>query len=88
MVPSSLLASTPLMGEKRAARERTRVSFRGLLSRDFSRLPQMIWVKSSTRHHLSGSSDGTNFLARESEIKLKYFVRMNFTLSDQLHWGI
>ena len=88
MVPSSLLANPPFMGEKQAATERTRASFRGPLSRDFSRLPQMTWVKSSTRHHLSGSSDGTNFLARESEIKLKYFVRMNFALSDQLHWGI
>ena len=61
MVPSRLLANTSFMGEKRAARERIRVSFRGLLARDFSRLPQMTWVKSSTRHHLSGSPDGTNF---------------------------
>ena len=45
MVPSNLLANPPFMGEKQAATERTRVSFRGLLSRDFSRILQMAWVK-------------------------------------------
>ena len=75
------------MGEKRAARERTRVSFRGLLSRDFSRLPQMTGWRALQDITYLGALTGQIF-GTKSEIKLKYFVRMNFALSDQLHWGI
>lgn len=80
MVPSSLLANPPFVGEKQAATERTRASFRGLLLRDFSRLLQMTWVKGLYKTSLIWEPWRDKFLVRESEIKLKYFVRMKTAL--------